>query len=224
MTRPRAETRYAVFPGTTRSTSTGALGLDGHAEGVRERAVGREAAHAGHGRERVLDRVRVDSHEAPAVLCRERSTHLRAQGGGSSPNVDRAYGEDGRVARTEVGSGCENGEREPDGDRAPGGREAAELERAAARGRDRSPGSRPSAGGHSASLRRARAFPYACSSLVASSIGPRNCTSCSSSTPNSSCTRRRASFITARQSEVVALSAFSMKFACRGEIIAPPIR
>ena len=53
---------------------------------------------------------------------------------------------------------------------------------------------------------------------------PSSSTSCSSSTPNCSRARRRASAIRARQSAVVAPPAFSMKFACFGEISAPPIR
>ena len=44
------------------------------------------------------------------------------------------------------------------------------------------------------------------------------------STPNCSRARRRASAISASASAAVAPPAFSMKFACRGEISAPPIR
>ena len=47
---------------------------------------------------------------------------------------------------------------------------------------------------------------------------PTNATSRSSTTPNSSRARRRASAISATQSALVAPSAFSMKFACLGEI------
>ena len=53
---------------------------------------------------------------------------------------------------------------------------------------------------------------------------PSSTTSCSSSTPYCSRARRRASAISARQSAVVAPPAFSMKFACFGEISAPPMR
>ena len=53
---------------------------------------------------------------------------------------------------------------------------------------------------------------------------PTTTTSCSSSTPSCSRARRRASVISARQSALVAPPAFSMKFAWRGEMIAPPIR
>ena len=85
---------------------------------------------------------------------------------------------------------------------------------AAARGQRRGARGRPPAGGHAAHFAAAGPFPYS----GGSSSGPRNCTSCSSSTPNRSWTRRRASAISATQSADVAPPAFSMKFACRGEI------
>src|SRR6266511_4241251 len=56
------------------------------------------------------------------------------------------------------------------------------------------------------------------------SIGPRSCTSASRRTPNCSWARLRASAISARASAEEAPPAFSMKFACLGEICAPPIR
>ena len=59
---------------------------------------------------------------------------------------------------------------------------------------------------------------------AAARSGPRNRTSCSSTTPNRSCTRRRASTISAMASAEVAPPAFSMKFAWTGEIRAPPLR
>ena len=57
-----------------------------------------------------------------------------------------------------------------------------------------------------------------------SSGRPAKTTSRSRSTPNCSCARRRASSISATQSALVAMPTFSMKFACFGETIAPPIR
>ena len=56
------------------------------------------------------------------------------------------------------------------------------------------------------------------------SIAPRSCTSGWRCTPNCSRARRRASTISSTASDDVAPPAFSMKFACFGEICAPPIR
>ena len=77
---------------------------------------------------------------------------------------------------------------------------------------------RSSPSGHVAGFAAAAALP------TSTAIGPSSCTSCSSSTPNCSRARRRASAISASASAVVAPPAFSMKFACIGEITAPPIR
>ena len=81
-----------------------------------------------------------------------------------------------------------------------------------------------SPGGHAVPVRRSPARSYGGHRLRRARCLPSSTTSCSSSTPNCSRARRRASAISARQSAVVAPPAFSMKFACFGEMSAPPIR
>ena len=165
--------------------------------------------------------VAVDLQEADPDRGRERRSDLRPQDRRPAANLDGLHGKDRSLARHEVGAA-----RRTRSARARPGPSGPTARCRPSSGTPRRAGSTAERavdlfrGSHGRSLRRRSSFPY----TGGSSSGPRNCTSCRSSTPNRSCTRRRASTINARQSALVAPTAFSMKFAWRGEISAPPIR
>ena len=162
-----------------------------------------------------------------------------ATAGARPADVDRADGEHAGLARTEPGARARRA-RSGMRSRASGRRGRAGKDRGARRRSAAEAGRRhsPRAHGDAIHVRLVPRWPRGSLSPPAggllradvdrapysSAMSPSSTTSCSSSTPNCSRARRRASAIRARQSAVVAPPAFSMKFACFGEIRAPPIR
>ena len=197
------------------------LGLDDDAKRVRERAVEPEGVH-GRDRRRAAARAcrrRRAGGSVPTSAARAARTCARIAG--VPPRTSTACTAKSEVSRARgVTADREQQQREPEQDRLPGRREPPDVGHAATRGQDRGTSGRPPAGGHAAPFAALRASP----TDRGSASGPRNCTSCRSSIPNVSCTRRRASAISAMQSAERAPSAFSMKFAWRGEMSAPPMR
>ena len=161
----------------------------------------RSYAHATHVGERREPRRRRRSRRrgsrlAPSSAASAARTS-RVQQRRAAADVDRANGEHRRLARGDVAADREHEHDEAD-ERASAatGRGAPSSgtprRRAGAPRRERSScAARPRG-----SVRRGAAVPYS----GGSSSGPRNRTSCSSSTPNRSCTRRRASAISASAS------------------------
>ena len=126
-------------------------------------------------------------------------------------HVDRVHGEHGGLARDEVDACSERDDRERDRGGATARQRAASA-RSCAWAPEGPPRRRPSARVSEpprarSSLRRRRRGSYS------GRATPSSWTSCSSSTPNCSRARRRASAISASASAVRAESAFSMKFA-----------
>ncbi len=228
MTRPRrrrATTRPLAQDGHR------PLGDDRDPQRVREGAVEGRGRHHRNALGAMLELVEVEPEQALAERRRSAVAHLGRDRGCSAVDRDAPHGEDRGLARGGVGaerrrriSSPIRSERRrerawPARGYRPPGREGRRRPRARARGRGRFRDPLPAA--TFAGFAVAVALPTV--SGAGSSSSPRNSTSCSSSTPNCSCARRRASAISASASAVVASPAFSMKFACLGEIRAPPI-
>ena len=200
------------------------LGPNGHPQGVREAPVVACGRHVGELGQAPLDLARVQRQQALPLDRSERGAHVSGDRRWSAFDLDRLHGEHRRGAREQVEADRAEHDREADQER-PARREEANdgraLERRQLHDRGAGAGTLRGALGHVAGFAATNRRSYRSGG---SSSGPRNSTSCTSSTPNWSNARRRASAISATASSVRAPSAFSMKFAWRGEICAPPIR
>ena len=216
------------------STATGTLGHDVDAKRVRERAV---VADGDDGRQRLdpaLERARRRARagscrraaRAPAAPAAGRRRARRSTSSRPIANVERLRARPRRRRRRARRAPSADGERaarrsEP-GERRQGQAPLGARQRDGRRARTRRPclrGSSPA--GHPARFAAGAGAPTrAAAARARRGARPRG----ASSTPYCSCARRRASAMSASASAVVAPPAFSMKFACFGEICAPPIR
>src|SRR5439155_3066763 len=210
---------------------------DDDAERMGERAIEGRARHGGYGGGLLAHAIEIHAEQARAEIAADGVFDLQRHRGGGAVDFDRVDGEDRRIAGDEVAADrgrCDAEGHEQGPRRGCEPRHVDPLYLPAARQLDH--GTRDPHGvarlaldsspRHDSQFASARRTPALRRTGYASGRrrSPSRTTSCSSSMPCSSRTRRRASAISARQSALVAPPAFSMKFACMGEITAPPTR
>ncbi len=230
MTLPAPVASHADPP--RRTTATGRSGATLTTSVLGKARSTETPATPGRARTLPLDLVDIDADEARSPEVARDPLDLTRQARRRSANIDLVDGEQRRRVCEPVRKCDADDERSGDEQRTAGRDEADEIEASTGRSSrkrddDACRSGMPtrsalaSSPDHAAWIRRGREASYVC---AGSSGSPMKTTSRSSSTPNSSCARRRASIINPTQSALDAPPAFSMKFACFGEIIALPMR
>ena len=222
ITRPLAATRNASDPGTRRSDEHRQLALD-H---VTRSVCGKERSYAnvrtpGSGVERARHGVAVDSQQAPAHARGERRAHLGPQGGRAAANLDSPHREDRGLTGAEVGADASASSARPIEHGPSGRRDAGELGHRAARRAAPRRARSTSGGRHAADFAATAGFPYSGWQLERAEES--NLVLEHDPEPIVHAPARLGHQREAVCAEV-APPAFSMKFAWRGEISAPPIR